>query len=227
MKHVQVSHKLLEADQSPQGTCVHGQSWNHRWVQQDGLLWTSCVHCDNEQILVKNAVFEKMTYANDKLKNQNKAVYGDLEWRGWKNIYIGLAKTFVLIFTCDVTNKSETWVHWSGQSSFKSEIIEQWLEACEGTSHTDNWNWKVIWILSVIKNCWVISISNLFYSNISCGGGADFRCSIKWLLTKNFGLVFRHPIDFFQFTLVFFFPVKQGKFVFFLGNQIKTNMPTM
>ena len=85
VRQVQVSHKLLEADQSPQGTCVHGQSWNHRWVQQNGELWTSCVHCDNEQILVNHAVFEKMTDANDKLKKKNNtAVEGDLEWRGWK-----------------------------------------------------------------------------------------------------------------------------------------------
>ena len=34
---------------------------------------------------------------------------------------IGLAKKFGQIVTCDVTNKSETWVHWSGQSLLKGQ----------------------------------------------------------------------------------------------------------
>lgn len=48
----------------------------------------------------------------------------------------------------------------------KTEIFEQWLDGGERTSHADNWNLKIAWMLSIIKNYWIISFCNLTSTSV-------------------------------------------------------------
>ena len=47
-----------------------------------------------------------------------------MEWVK-KKYLLGWPKSSFRFLRVMLQNKSETWVHWSGQSSFKREIIEQ------------------------------------------------------------------------------------------------------